>query len=64
MKAMIKSGMSNQLMPPMLTMARRVLLIQALASTPDALWRKNDKERELMLLEAAKHIKMAWSARL
>ncbi len=28
-------------------------------NTPEAAWRQNDKERELMLLEAAKHIKMA-----
>ncbi len=28
-------------------------------NTPEASWRKSDKERELMLLEAAWHIKMA-----
>jgi hypothetical protein len=31
--------------------------------TPEASWRKSDKERELMLLEAAIHIKMARAQR-
>jgi hypothetical protein len=33
-------------------------------NTPEASWRKSDKERELMLLEAAWHIKMARSQRV
>ena len=32
-------------------------------NAPEASWRKSDEERELMLLEAAKHIKMARAQR-
>jgi len=32
-------------------------------NTPEASWRKRDEERELMLLEAAIHIKMARAQR-